>query len=117
MQLGERERLLVAEALLDETSLAPDIEPPFACDVMVRYRGNGVPARVEAGATRGLVVRFDTPVAAVVPGQFAVFVRGERVLGGGVIRETVAAASEATNAETKSPATPSTPASAPEASA
>jgi len=117
VQLGERERLLVAEALLDETSLAPDIEPPFACDVMVRYRGNGVPARVEAGATRGLVVRFDTPVAAVVPGQFAVFVRGERVLGGGVIRETVAAASEATNAETKSPATPSTPASAPEASA
>jgi tRNA-specific 2-thiouridylase len=113
VRLGERERLLATEALLDETSLAPDVLPPFGCDVMVRYRGSGVPARVEASETRGLVVRFDAPVAAVVPGQFAVFVRGERVLGGGVIRETLAARSD----EQASPATASAPAAAPEVSA
>ena len=86
--LGERDRLLTRGAWLSETSLAPDVTLPFACDVMVRYRGNPLPARVEASTGNGLHVAFDTPIAAVVPGQFAVFVRGERVLGGGVIRET-----------------------------
>jgi len=95
VRLGDRDRLLARGAWLDETSLSPDVTPPFACDVMVRYRGSAVPARVESGLGRGLFVAFDAPVAAVVPGQFAVFVRGERVLGGGVIRETAKAASAA----------------------
>jgi tRNA-specific 2-thiouridylase len=95
VRLGERDRLLARGAWLDETSLSPDVTPPFACDVMVRYRGSAVPARVEPGLGRGLYVAFDAPIAAVVPGQFAVFVRGERVLGGGVIRETAPAASVA----------------------
>jgi tRNA-specific 2-thiouridylase len=86
VKLGGREALLADRALLDETSLAAGIEPPFDCDVMVRYRGGAHPARVrESGLA--LELEFDPPVAAVVPGQFAVFVRGERVLGGGVIRE------------------------------
>jgi tRNA-specific 2-thiouridylase len=90
VQLGDREQLFVRGALLDETSLAPDVTPPFACEVLVRYRGTAYPAHVESRAGSGLFVTFDAPVAAVVPGQFAVFVRGERVLGGGVIRETTA---------------------------
>jgi tRNA-uridine 2-sulfurtransferase len=32
-------------------------------------------------------VLFEKPVQAVVPGQFAVFYAGERVLGGGLIRK------------------------------
>jgi tRNA-specific 2-thiouridylase len=88
VRLGERADLRAAGALLDETALAPDVELPLECDVLVRYRGAGYPARVEA-APGGLSVAFATPVTAVVPGQYAVFVQGERVLGGGRIRETV----------------------------
>lgn len=95
VRLGERDELLAGGALLEETSLAPDVTAPFSCEVMVRYRGTPYPARVEARSEGRLHVAFDAPVAAVVPGQFAVFVRGERVLGGGVIRETVAAAAPA----------------------
>jgi tRNA-uridine 2-sulfurtransferase len=92
VHLGERAELAVSGAELEETSVAPDVEPPFDCDVLVRYRGTGYAARVEARADGRLRVEFREPVVAVVPGQFAVFVRGERVLGGGVIRRTVAAA-------------------------
>ena len=91
VRLGERDELLVRSALLEETSLAPDVAPPFECDVMVRYRGSGHPARVEARPEGRLAVELAEPAHAVVPGQFAVFVRGERVLGGGVIRSTEAA--------------------------
>jgi tRNA-specific 2-thiouridylase len=90
VRLGERSALFVRSAVLGETTLAPDVEPPFDCHVVMRYRGSEHPARVHARA-EGLEVELAEPVAAVVPGQFAVFVRGERVLGGGVIRETVQA--------------------------
>jgi tRNA-specific 2-thiouridylase len=98
VRLGERRELLAAAALLDETSLAPDVTAPFSADVMVRYRGTPYPAHVESAAGGRLRVVFEAAVAAVVPGQFAVFVRGERVLGGGVIRETEPAASSALHA-------------------
>ncbi len=91
VRLGDRAELAAGAALLEETALAPDLELPFDCDVMVRYRGSGHAARVEARPGGRLNVEFREPVVAVVPGQFAVFVRGERVLGGGVIRRTSAA--------------------------
>jgi tRNA-specific 2-thiouridylase len=56
---------------------------------MVRYRGTAHPGRVSASGA-GLRVDFREPVSAVVAGQYAVFLRGERVLGGGVIRSRVA---------------------------
>jgi tRNA U34 2-thiouridine synthase MnmA/TrmU len=37
------------------------------------------------------VVRFDAPAGAVSKGQYAVFYAGERVLGGGMIVETLSA--------------------------
>jgi tRNA-specific 2-thiouridylase len=105
VRLGEQAELLVGAALLGETSLAPDLAPPFDCDVLVRYRGSEHPARVSA-AEQGLHVELIEPVAPVVPGQFAVFVRGERVLGGGVIRETVPARARASHAASRPEASP-----------
>src|SRR6185295_6825664 len=67
VRLGEQSELLVGAALLGETSLAPDLAPPFDCDVLVRYRGSEHRARVRA-AEQGLYVELTEPVAAVVPG-------------------------------------------------
>jgi tRNA-specific 2-thiouridylase len=103
VRLGERSELAATTALLEETSLGPDLEPPFDCDVLVRYRGTGYAARIEA-EQGGLRVVFREPVLAVVPGQFAVFVRGERVLGGGVIRHTTTLAGEPRQRPSTSPA-------------
>ena len=62
------------------------IELPLAAEVQVRYRGTPLPARIVRAAS-GVRVLFDKPVQAVVPGQFAVFYAGTRVLGGGLIRK------------------------------
>jgi tRNA-uridine 2-sulfurtransferase len=55
----------------------------------VRYRGDDVPAVVEAlgdGSEAG--VEFRRPERAIAPGQSAVFYRGDEVLGGGRIRSS-----------------------------
>jgi tRNA-specific 2-thiouridylase len=53
--------------------------------VRVRYRHPGADATIEPTGDGGARVLFDAPVAAVAPGQAAVFYEGERVLGGGWI--------------------------------
>lgn len=102
VRLGERDALLAAGALVAEPVLHAGVEAPFECEVMVRYRGAPVPARVAASAS-GLRLDFERPVTAVVPGQYAVLLSGERVLGGGVIAKALpfdAAASRTSNAAT-----------------
>jgi tRNA-specific 2-thiouridylase len=84
VRLGQRDALLAGGALVADPVLADGVELPFTAGVMVRYRGTPVPARVTR-ATSGLRVEFEEPLTAVVPGQYAVFLDGERVLGGGVI--------------------------------
>jgi tRNA-specific 2-thiouridylase len=67
--------------------------PPAAelrAQVRVRYRHAGASATVTALRDGGARVAFDEPVAAVAPGQSAVFYAGEVVLGGGEIAEAVA---------------------------
>ena len=92
--LGERDELTCSEALVGELSLRDRVNLPFISDVAVRYRGRTVRAEVvpapggaENGAADRALVRFAEPVHAVVPGQFAVFYDGDRVLGGGVIQK------------------------------
>lgn len=60
--------------------------------VRVRARHEGERARVEARRDGSLLVRFETPVRAVSPGQVAVVYRGDRVLGGAVIERALFAA-------------------------
>jgi tRNA-specific 2-thiouridylase len=90
IELGPVERLMAAEAELADVSLAGDLKLPLEAEVQVRYRGTPLPARIVA-AEAGARVLFDKPVQAVVPGQFAVFYAGDRVLGGGLIRKAQAA--------------------------
>jgi tRNA-specific 2-thiouridylase len=93
IELGPVERLMAVAAELSDVALASDLELPLDAQVQVRYRGAPLPARITASASGARVV-FEKPVQAVVPGQFAVFYSGERVLGGGLIRraETARAA-------------------------
>ncbi|MGZ9262660.1 MAG: tRNA 2-thiouridine(34) synthase MnmA [Candidatus Binatia bacterium] len=69
------------------------IEAPMdgesAAEVQIRYRAPAVPCVIRPLADGGCEVRFDHPLAAVTPGQAAVFYRGEHVLGGGWIERAL----------------------------
>ncbi|WP_370554971.1 tRNA 2-thiouridine(34) synthase MnmA [Edwardsiella tarda] len=55
------------------------------CTVKTRYRQADIPCRVIPIDEMRIEVRFDQPVAAVTPGQSAVFYQDEVCLGGGII--------------------------------
>jgi tRNA-specific 2-thiouridylase len=84
VHLGAREELARTSVDLADVALADDAELPLACEVAVRYRQTPVRARVQPNGARARV-EFEEPVGAASAGQFAVFYRGDRVLGGGVI--------------------------------
>jgi tRNA-uridine 2-sulfurtransferase len=98
IELGPVAKLMASSAELSDVSLASDVTLPFEAEVQVRYRGTPLRARVVQGAS-GARVLFEKPAQAVVPGQFAVFYRGARVLGGGLIRRAEPAQSTAERAE------------------
>jgi Predicted tRNA(5-methylaminomethyl-2-thiouridylate) methyltransferase, contains the PP-loop ATPase domain len=83
--VGTRDELRVAGCDLEDVTFVagrPPADPAVA--VRIRYRSRPVPARLLPGPD-GWRLRFATPQEAVVPGQAAVFSRGEEVLGGGTI--------------------------------
>ncbi len=53
--------------------------------VRIRYNHAGAAATVHAAAEGGVTLRFETPQAAVTPGQLAVLYDGDRCLGGAPI--------------------------------
>jgi len=87
--VGDAEALGSRAARLPRVSWVAGEAPaaPIRADVRVRYRHAGAPATVEPLEGGGARVVFDAPVAAVAPGQSAVFYAGDRVLGGGAIGE------------------------------
>jgi tRNA-specific 2-thiouridylase len=61
---------------------------PLRCRVKIRYRHRAVACRLDTLGSRVARVCFETPQAAVTPGQGAVFYTGDEVLGGGWIEST-----------------------------
>jgi tRNA-specific 2-thiouridylase len=59
----------------------------FRCTVKTRYRQQDIPCHVTPLDDDTLEVIFDTPQAAVTPGQSAVFYNNEVCLGGAIIEE------------------------------
>ncbi len=60
---------------------------PLRCTVKTRYRQNDIPCVLTPAGDDRVEIRFDQPVAAVTPGQSAVFYLREVCLGGGIIEE------------------------------
>jgi tRNA-specific 2-thiouridylase len=59
----------------------PPDQMPFEAEVRLRYRGEDVPAVLDARGDR-LRVEFRSPQRGVAPGQSVVVYRGEELLGG-----------------------------------
>ncbi|GKX54916.1 tRNA-specific 2-thiouridylase MnmA [Leminorella grimontii] len=66
-----------------------EVTETFRCTVKTRYRQQDIPCTVTPLGPDRLEVRFDEPVAAVTPGQSAVFYQGEVCLGGAIIEERI----------------------------
>lgn len=69
---------------------------PFSAVVKTRYRQADIPCTVIPRSDGRIEVRFEHPVAAVTPGQSAVFYQGDICLGGGIIEQRLAAHLSAT---------------------
>jgi tRNA-specific 2-thiouridylase len=87
--VGPRSDLVAAGCRLEGVVFTSG-RPPHRrrVDVQVRYRSPAVPAQLEGGA-EGWAVRFDEGQAAIAPGQAAVLYRGDEVIGGGIIVESI----------------------------
>jgi tRNA-specific 2-thiouridylase len=83
--LGKEDALFSSAAELQDIVVHPSARLPFRCIARIRYRHEGAPAHFD-----GSILRFDTPVRAISPGQVAVlYDEEERVLCGGKISQAL----------------------------
>ena len=86
---GTKEDLLGSALQAERVGwIAPEPSGPVRARVQIRYRHVAAPATVTPEVNGRVRVAFDSPQAAVTPGQPAVFydeAEGQEVLGGGWI--------------------------------
>jgi tRNA-specific 2-thiouridylase len=85
--VGKKEHLFRQILDVCKVNWAGGDEPelPQTFHVQIRYRHQGAPADVFPLERGRVHVKFHVPQRAITPGQFAVFYRGEEVVGGGEI--------------------------------
>jgi tRNA-specific 2-thiouridylase len=90
--LGDRNDLLQRKLWADKVTWLTEAAPAesFGATVQIRYNHRGATGQVtpifnDNGFADSVMVEFEEPVAAITPGQAAVFYDGEVVLGGGWI--------------------------------
>ncbi len=66
-----------------------EITEPLRCVVKTRYRQADIACQITPAANGRITVSFDEPVAAVTPGQSAVFYIDDVCLGGGIIEQRI----------------------------
>ena len=85
--IGPREHLLGRGLVVREVNWL--VETPLAIgaalEVQIRHRATPASASILRSEADEVELALDDPVAAITPGQSAVFYDGDRVLGGGVI--------------------------------
>src|SRR5829696_2066614 len=82
--VGRREDLKVRQVRVG--GLNWFLDPLEAESVQVRYNGSSVPCEIENAGGGEVRALLSEPVMGVAPGQSAVFYKGDRVIGGGVVR-------------------------------
>jgi tRNA-specific 2-thiouridylase len=90
--VGGAEDVLAAGARVEDASWITGAPPAGAlrAEVRVRHRHAGAKATLVPLRDARVRVEFDEPVAAIAPGQAAVFYDGDAVLGGGWIAGAIA---------------------------
>ena len=85
--VGEKEYIYKQEMIVRDVNLLlfDEINEPLRVSVKTRYSSNEEPALIEMIDNDRMMVRFDSPVARITPGQSAVFYIGDIVVGGGKI--------------------------------
>lgn len=73
------------------------VTKPFTCTVKTRYRQQDIQCQVNPVSEDKIEVIFAHPVAAVTPGQSAVFYQDEVCLGGGIIEERIIRSKESSS--------------------
>ncbi|RLV60070.1 tRNA 2-thiouridine(34) synthase MnmA [Parashewanella curva] len=86
-QGGNHPRLMSVGMKVNQLHWVDRKGPENGCKITVktRYRQQDVPCHISYIDDQNIRVMFDEPVAAVTPGQSAVFYDGEVCLGGGII--------------------------------
>jgi tRNA-specific 2-thiouridylase len=88
--VGTMDDLLADGVAVDDITFVSGMPPENPeVEVKVRYRSRPVPATLSATGAGEWAVRFEERQPAAAPGQFAVFYRGDEVLGGGTIRSVI----------------------------
>jgi tRNA-uridine 2-sulfurtransferase len=82
--VGRRKDLEVREVRVGDLNWF--LDPSEAESLQVRYNGHPVPCEVQEVGGSEVRARLLEPLVGVAPGQSAVFYRGDRVVGGGVVR-------------------------------
>jgi len=87
--LGEKDDLLITHMQVDSWIGQKYETVPIGKELLVKIRYNTPPSLcvVKAFENGVLTIAFNEPVAAVTPGQSAVFYEGNDVVGGGLIRK------------------------------
>ena len=82
--VGSKKDLLTSECSVTGINWINDHPTsPLKVDTRVRYRHQAVASTLYPAGTDSAIIRFETPQAAITPGQGAVFYQGDEVLGGG----------------------------------
>jgi tRNA-specific 2-thiouridylase len=85
--IGTADELAGHHVVLEEVNwLAGPLEEGASCEVQIRYRAAGVPAKVLSAGGETVSLGLERPVRAISPGQSGVLYGPDgQVLGGGVI--------------------------------
>ena len=86
--LGSKDELMTLNCHVSDLHIfdLPALQTGAHIEVKIRYASPPVPATLEWIEDDSVRISFATPQFALSPGQSAVFYKGDRVLGGGIIQ-------------------------------